>query len=514
VNWLRGFRPAGWALILIACGGENDLESGQQAENPGAPAEMRAAPGEPVADASGSPPAAGPLWYADLPPELQTSLGEPWTGDLDGMIQRRTVRLLTVFSDVFYFLDGAEQKGITYEAAQLFEKRLNERFGSRVLKIQVLIVPVTRDRLIAELVEGRGDVAAANLTITSERQRLVDFSNPLMTGVNEILVTGPTAPPVESLDDLAGGRMPVRLSTSYYQSLLRLNDSLQARGLAPMEFIPLEESLEDADLLEMVNAGILDWVVVDTHMAEMWAQVLNQLTLRTDLALKEGGEIAWAFRKDSPQLSAIINEFVQESRAGTLLGNILIKRYFDNAEWVQSALGAADVERLETVLDPIRRYSAEFGFDWLMIGALGYQESRLDQNAKSDHGAVGVMQIMPSTAADVGISDIHLVDNNVHAGVKYLRYLRDRYFADEALTPLDQTLLTFASYNAGPRRVAGLRRQAVDLGLDPDVWFNNVEVVAAREIGRETVRYVGNIYKYYVAYRLIMDLLIERGEVE
>ncbi len=166
------------------------------------------------------------------------------------------------------------------------------------------------------------------------------------------------------------------------------------------------------------------------------------------------------------------------------------------------------------MLDPIRRYSAEFGFDWLMIGALGYQESRLDQNAKSDHGAVGVMQIMPSTAADVGISDIHLVDNNVHAGVKYLRYLRDRYFADEALTPLDQTLLTFASYNAGPRRVAGLRRQAVDLGLDPDVWFNNVEVVAAREIGRETVRYVGNIYKYYVAYRLIMDLLIERGEVE
>ena len=124
-----------------------------------------------------------------------------------------------------------------------------------------------------------------------------------------------------------------------------------------------------------------------------------------------------------------------------------------------------------------------------MVAAVGYQESRLDQSQRSSAGAVGVMQVLPSTAGDpnVAIEDIHSLDGNVHAGVKYLRFLHDRYFTAEELAELDRWLFTFAAYNAGPARVAGLRRSAEDRDLDPDQWFRHVELVAADRIGRETV---------------------------
>ena len=451
----------------------------------------------------------GPQWFAELPPGIRSSLAEPWFGDLDAMIERRTVRVLTVFSDLFYFLDGVEQKGISYEAAVLFEQALNrEVSGNR--KVQVLILPVTRDRLIPDLVAGHGDIAAANLTITPERRAQVDFSDPFIRDVREIVVTGPRAPRVEELEDLAGQSMPVRLSTSYYQSVLKLSDSLVAAGLEGVDIQAMDEHLEDVDLLEMVNAGLLPWTVSDTHLAEAWGEVFDALELRHDLAVREGGEIAWAFRKESPQLRDAINEFVRQNRESTLTGNMLLKRYFENAEWVQDALGGADLDRFQAVLDPIRKYAAEYDFDWLLVASLAYQESRLEQSARSNRGAIGVMQVLPSTAAELGIQNIDQIDGNVHAGVKYLARLVEDYFDDPELSALDRGLLSIAAYNAGPSRVARLRSRATELGLDPNRWFGQVEVVAGREIGRETVQYVRNVFKYFVSYRMIADRIEEK----
>jgi membrane-bound lytic murein transglycosylase MltF len=140
--------------------------------------------------------------------------------------------------------------------------------------------------------------------------------------------------------------------------------------------------------------------------------------------------------------------------------------------------------------------------------AQGYQESRLDQSTRSSAGAVGVMQLLPSTASDknVGITEIENIENNIHAGAKYMRFIRDRYFSDSNMSPTDQTMFSFAAYNAGPARVTKLRKEAAELGLDPDVWFQNVEVIAAKRIGRETVQYVSNIYKYWVAYKLTLEI--------
>ena len=498
-------------LLLLATGCGPSSGSGEL------PAERLAGVEEnqPPADASlaDGPPATGIVSAADqgLPPELQ-ALGEAWTGDLDGMQERRVVRVLTSFAKGLYFLDGADQKGATYELIKMFEEELNDKLETGLLKLNVLVVPVTRDRLLPALAEGYGDIAAANLTITPERLGMVDFSDPLMTGVDEIVVTGPAAPDLESLDDLGGKELFIRSSSSYYESLVRLNEAFRTVGKPEVILTAADEYLEDEDLLEMVNAGLLPMVVFDSTKAEFWSQIFDDLTPRRDLAVNTDGEIAWAVRKDSPQLREAVNEFVSTHRQGSLMGNIVLNRYLRSTSWVHNSLTAVDMERFESMVAYFQRYAGEYGFDWLMVAAQGYQESRLNQSVRSRVGAIGVMQLLPSTAADpnVGIPDIEDLENNIHAGVKYLRFMRDRYFADDGIDDLNATLLSFAGYNGGPNRIGRLRQEAAELGLDPNIWFDNVELVVSKRIGRETVQYVSNIYKYYVAYRLIAGQILLR----
>ncbi len=449
-----------------------------------------------------------------LPEHLATLL-QPWKGDFGEMAERRVIRALVTFSMTGYFLDGATQRGITYEVLKNFEETINKKLKTGHLKMHVVLIPVGRDQLIPGLVEGRGDIAAANLTITPERSERVDFSHPVLTGVDEIVVMGPAAPEVSSLEALSGQEIHVRASSSYHESLKRLNRDLERLGLEPADLVLVDEYLEDEDLLEMVNAGLIPMVVVDRHKAEFWDQIFPDISLRPDLAVGSGGAIAWAFRKDSPGLKAEVDAFVKENKKGTLMGNILFKRYLQNTKWVVNSLSEDELDRFQATVDFFRKYGAEYGFDWLMLAALGYQESRLDQSVRSPVGAIGVMQVMPATAADrnVNIPDIEELENNIHAGTKYLRFLQDRYFDDQDVEPMQKVLFTLASYNAGPARVAGLRRRAGEMGLDPNRWFDNVEIVAAREIGRETVQYVSNIYKYYIAYTEIAAQLERKGRI-
>ena len=143
--------------------------------------------------------------------------------------------------------------------------------------------------------------------------------------------------------------------------------------------------------------------------------------------------------------------------------------------------------------------------------AQGYQESLLDQNARSDVGAIGVMQLMPATGNEMNTGDITQLEPNIHAGIKYIRLLRDQFFGNQPMDARNKILFSFAAYNAGPARVQKLRKEAEKRGLNPNVWFNNVEIIAAQRIGEETVTYVANIYKYYIAYKLLEE---QRAEGE
>jgi membrane-bound lytic murein transglycosylase MltF len=281
-----------------------------------------------------------------------------------------------------------------------------------------------------------------------------------------------------------------------------------------VKIIPAEEYLEDSDLLEMVNAGLIPMVIVDSHKAQFWQDIFGDITVHPEIAINTGGDIAWAFRKQSPKLKAMVNEFVKDHKKGTLLGNILYKRYLRNNKWVRNSLTDVNLQRFKDTVALFKKYAGQYDFDWLMLAAQAYQESGLDQSKRSPAGAIGVMQLLPSTAADrnVNIPNIEQLENNIHAGAKYMRFLHERYFAKDELDELNRHLFAFAAYNAGPARVARLRRDATALGLNPNAWFDNVEIVAAKHIGRETVQYVSNIYKYYVAYRLIADRLKLRGD--
>ncbi len=486
-------------LAFLACSGPQADESTAQSPQPAAPTEATDNDGEELVAALGDP---------DLIlPEGSEGALDPWTGDFDAMVERRIVRALVVPNSISYFLDGPDQQGVAYELLTQFENLINEDLDSGHLKVYVVIIPTSRDRLFPALLAGYGDLAVANLTVTAEREAEMDFGEPLLTGVDEIVVTGPGAPPLSTLDDLAGQEVYVRKTSSYYDSLLGLNERLRQAGKPEVTIREANELLETEDILEMVNAGLVPITVADSYLAEFWAQVFDGITLHPDLALRTGGEIAWAMRKESPQLRQVVDAFVKDHKKGTLMGNILFKRYLQNTDWVRNAGTEEEMARFHEVVQFFQDYAPQYDFDFLMMTAQGYQESRLDQSVRSPVGAIGVMQLLPSTAADpnVGIPEIEVIHHNVHAGIKYMRFIIDHYFDDPAIDDINRTLMAFASNNAGPNRIARLRRKAEEAGLDPNIWFHNLEVIAAHDIGRETVQYVSNIFKYYLAYKMIAE---------
>jgi membrane-bound lytic murein transglycosylase MltF len=385
------------------------------------------------------------------------------------------------------------------------EDELNKRRKTGNLKVAFWFVPLARDQLLPALVDGKVDLVIAQLTVTPDRQKLVDFTNPTRKDVSEIVVTGPGAAAIASVDDLSGQEVFVRKTSSYYQSLLALNERLKAAGKPPVSIQPAPENLEDEDLLEMVNAGLIKVTVVDDYMAAFWKGVLPNLVPHDVVALRTGGNLAVAMRKDSPQLAAGLNAIIAEYGLGTTFGNMMAKRYLQNTQYVKDATSEAERRKFSALIDMFRKYSGQYDLDYLLMAAQGYQESRLDHSVRSKVGAIGVMQVMPATGKELKVGDIAKLEPNIHAGVKYMRRIVDTYYKDEPMDALNKGLFAFASYNAGPARIRQLRKEAARRGLDPNVWFGNVEQIASERIGRETVTYVSNIYKYYVAYRLVEE---------
>ncbi|BBS87052.1 MULTISPECIES: lytic transglycosylase F [Aeromonas] len=437
-------------------------------------------------------------------------LAKPMQGDFDAMLERRTIRVLTTYNKTGYFIHKGVQRGVTYDAFIQVEKRLNEQLRKdkaikRHLKVHIVFIPVAREALLASLIEGKGDIAAANLTITDKRkQQGVEFTDPLLENVRELLISGPHSPKVESAADLGGKTIFVRPSSSYFESLMAYNQARKEAGEPLIDIQPASEVLEDEDLVEMVNAGLLPFIVMDEHKARFWQKIFPKITIHETPVFREGGVIAWAVRKESPKLLAMLNQQIKAIR-GKATGEEILARYLKQNKFVKSAAAAAERKKFLQVVELFREYGDRYDVDWLLMAAQGYQESALNQKARSHVGAIGIMQIMPATGKGLKVGDIRQLEPNIHGGAKYMRWMIDHYYADEPMTALDKALFSFASYNAGPARVARLRAETKKRGMDPNVWFHNVEYVAAEKIGPETVTYVGNIYKYYIAYKLVME---------
>ncbi|MGB6649326.1 MAG: lytic transglycosylase F, partial [Bacteroidota bacterium] len=437
-----------------------------------------------------------------------------FTADLDSMVARGAVRILVPYSNTFYFLDGARQRGLIYEYMKGFESYLRKKLRRRSRPVYVVFYPVRRRDLLGFLLEGYGDVAPGVLTITEERKKFVDFCTPLDNNVNEIVVTRKGVDPPATPEDLAGKEVYIRKSSSYFEHLQILNDSFSQRGLTPIILREADESLETEDILEMVNAGVVPMTVADDYIAEFWSGVFDSLAVHPEIIVNAGGSIAPAVRKENPKLRELLSSYIQENTKGTLLANVLLQRYLRDNRWVKNPTAGQERAKLEKTLPLFKKYGERYNFDYVFLTALAYQESRLVQNLRSHAGAVGVMQVIPSTAAapPINIKNIQNLENNIHAGVKYLDHIIETYLSKDELPRREEAIFAAASYNAGPTRIARLRKKAEAMGYNPNEWFGQVEVVVAREVGQETVQYVANIVKYYIAFKMFIERFAEREE--
>jgi membrane-bound lytic murein transglycosylase MltF len=483
------------ALLVVAaataCSGQ------QEAPPPAATAATPSAPEVPI------PPTASP--YDALPEAVRTAMDKPFTDDFDAMVKRRAIRVAVTFNRTHYFIDLGQERGLTYESLKSFENDLNTDLKTGNLKVHVVIVPMSRDQLYPALAGGKVDMVAAMVTVRPELEKLAAFSEPTRTNVSEVVVTGPGAPPVATVDDLAGQEVFVRKGSIYEESLIALNEQLKARGKPPAVFVEAPAVLEDDDVLEMVNAGLAPITIVDDYLAEFWSKVFTSITVHKDVTVRSGGNLAVAFRKENPKLREVVNTWIRKHGKGDGFRNTIERRYLDNVKYAKNAAADAERQKFQAVVDLFKKYGAQYNVDYLLMAAQGYQESTLDQDVKSPVGAIGVMQVMPPTGKELNVGDITQVDANIHAGVKYMRFMMDQYYKDDPMDPLNKGLMTFASYNAGPGRIRQLRAETEKRGLDRNVWFGNVERIASERIGRETVTYVSNIYKYYITYRLLAE---------
>ncbi|MGI9371272.1 MAG: transglycosylase SLT domain-containing protein [Hyphomicrobiales bacterium] len=433
--------------------------------------------------------------------EVLLEARKEWTGDLQGMKERGFVRVLTVFNPLMLSYDGANQSGLVVDMVNVIEKELNKGSKGRA-RLNVIVIPVPRDRLLPDLIAGHGDVVMANLTVTAQRKERVDFAAPVFKDVKELLVTGQKYTDITNLEDLGKAAIAVRPSSSYFENLELLNKRRSKEGKNPLTVEPADEFLEDFDILDLVNSGATSATVVDSHKAKLWSQFFDKIVVHENIAISEAGTVAWAIRKNSPELLTFLDKMSEKLRQGSMIGNTLVKRYLGKSKKLEAAINQQLNDEHEKVFTIIQKYAGEYGFDWLLITAQGFQESRLDNKKRSKAGAVGVMQVLKSTAKDpnVAIPNVEKLEDNIHAAIKYSSFLSKRYFSDPEITPFDRVLFTLAAYNAGPGNISKARKAAARMNLDPNQWIGHTEVAAAKTISREPVIYVRNILKYFVSY--------------
>lgn len=456
-----------------------------------------------------------------LPQHSQTSLTDriyqPFLGDLDEIRERRILRVLVSYNRTNFFHTVRGDRGIEHDLMKEYESYLNR--GPRKKRYKTHLVFLTRpfEQLFSDLTNGHGDIIAAGITVTPERSSFIDFAAPYIKDVQEILVSYTYTEAPQKIEDLSGKQVIVVANSSYIIHLEKINQTLGKLGIPGIEIIKADPLLEAEDLLEMVNAGLFDFTVVDNHVAEIYQNIYPKLRLQKDFVIHHGGKIAWAINKHNPKLEKSLNSFVRNyARPGKLLGNSLYKKYFKNPYWVKQPLTFTALDDTPCLQHYFEKYAVFFEFDWYLIAAQAFQESGFNQKAKSRANAVGIMQIKPSTARSkvVNVPDIHKLEDNILAGVKYLAFIRDHYFSKPEYSEEDRINFTLAAYNAGPGRIRQLQRLAERKGLDPYKWHYHVEVLARQEIGHETVDYVTKIRKAKIALKLSKQLALKKHQVK
>lgn len=442
----------------------------------------------------------------------------PLHGDLPVLLKDRTIRVLVSYDNISFFMNKGHQDGLYVALMKQFKKFVEERHPEyRGLK--VYFIPVRPDQMVKMIADGYGDIATG-ISPTHDFKRYVDFTIPEKLGIREVLAIRKGEREIRALSDFSNLNITIRRSSSYYESIKTANVYLRTMGLAEIHVSFADEYLTDADLVDMVNTGEIQATIVNNYKHPLWKELFSRVVFCDSVPLKEDGTLVWAIRHDSRELYRELNLFLRSYRDGTDRGKVIYDRYMRTKPAYQSlysrkkgdwlGIKSSDFMKYSRVF---KKYGDKFDLNWILIMAQAYQESTLNQAARSPRGAVGIMQVLPSTAQEwyVNVNSVHDVDNNVHAGTKYLRYIIDNYFNATDIPVRERILFAMASYNCGPGRILRYRNEAEKQGLNPNEWFNNVEIIAMAHGTNETVKYVRNIFSLYVAYSNTYKLESERS---
>jgi membrane-bound lytic murein transglycosylase MltF len=504
--------PRLWPLVLASLICTLSCSSKQQAAPAGAA--TRASASAPAAQQPG-------LESTDADAaEQKTALVLPktfgrFTGDWDEIVKRGQLRALVVYNRGGFYYDKGHPRGLNVEAMEEFAKVMNQKLKTGAKKFTVGYISIPPGQLLQALNDGVGDLICSGVIVTPEREKLVDFTTPIADSVKLVIVTGKNAPAIRTIDDLSGKDVYINPISVAGADLQSLNQKFEQAGKAKIAIHEVDNNLTESDILDMINAGLLPATVTNEFRAQMWSHVYPDIVI-TPVVVRDQGTMAWVMRKGSPQLKAVMDEFLVKHKIGTTFGNMMVQKYIKNPKAMKDSTSEAELAKFNTLVKYFQQYATEYNFDYLMVAAQAYQESMLNQDRVSPRGAVGVMQVLPKYAAanPINIPNVRNPQDNIHAGTKMLAQITKTYFNDPNISQVDKTLFTFAAYNAGPNRIARLRKAAADEGLDPNKWFGNVELMAAKDIGQETVQYVGNIYKYYVAYKLTTEQIQLRQQAK
>lgn len=444
------------------------------------------------------------------PPRKLIRVKNKWIGDFDNIMAKRMIRILIPYSRTLYYFDMGHERGLSIGLVRDFERYINKKYRKQLgnRPITVYAIPTAREHLIDHVVDGEGDISVGNLTVTQEREKFVDFIGlKKERGNTEVVVTKKGGALINSIEDLSGKTVNVRKSASYYESLLKLNKYFVKSGKPSIKIELVPDDLEDEDMMEMVNVGILKIIIVDDLIAKIWAQILPNVRVNYNVFVRKNGKTGWIIRKNSPKLSAEIQDFYDKFVEKHSVFDVRLLKMVERVNQLKDNTASLDEKRFQDMLTIFKKYGKRYHFDPLMLSAQGYQESKLDQNARSPVGAIGVMQVMPATGEQLKVGDITTTEANIHAGTKYMYILMKQYFKDAHFNENNRMLFALASYNAGPGNILKMRNlaSACECGIDKNKWFNNVEVIAGDKLGLENTTYVRNIFKYYVSYHLIMD---------
>ena len=391
-----------------------------------------------------------------------------------------------------------EPVGVEYYRLRALEHYLNARVGDGQ-EIYLKIIPRAKEQLLGALQRGEGDLAAPGELLDPSVVRGVDASAPVVDQVPLQLVGRKGERSYSRVEQLSGRTIALTSASAAGPAIQVINQQLALRKRAPIKVEWVDPTLAVEDVLEMVQAGIYPLTVVERPIAQRWARVMPKLRVDSKLQLARPDAMRWYVRKDAPMFQAAVDRFLAGYRAPDNQ-DAAFERIYRRQYRVHNPLARKDRQRLESLRPVLQKHGGDQQFDWLNLAALAFKESTLDPKARGSGGAHGLMQITPSAAQRVGVSNTATVDGNVQASARYLAMLRRKFFASPQLNERERMAFILAAYNLGPERVQAMRAEARRRGLNGNQWFFQTERVAMEQVGMGPVNFVNSVNKYYLAF--------------